>query len=96
MKKNISDAWLCLEQAGAPTYPPASPPTERYFFLVAPKFFSQQFCFKNQFSWQNPFLLMWQVSCGVLIQPSLSTVVEAAGEDLYEVHCKKGEPFSRP
>jgi hypothetical protein len=29
----------------------------------------------------------------VLIQPSLSTVVEAAGEDLYEVHCKKGYPF---
>jgi hypothetical protein len=32
---------------------------------------------------------MWQVSCGVLIQPSLSTVVEAAGEDLYEVYTVK-------
>jgi hypothetical protein len=26
-----------------------------------------------------------QVVCGVMIQPSLSTVVEAVGEDLYEV-----------
>ena len=29
--------------------------------------------------------LRLQVTCGVLIQPSLSIVVEALGEDLYEV-----------
>jgi len=31
--KFFSDAWLCWEQAGAPTYPLGFPPTERYFDL---------------------------------------------------------------
>jgi hypothetical protein len=86
--KFFSDAWLCWEQAGAPTSPPGSHPTERYFdFLL--NFVPYNFVSKIYFVTKKPFFSIWQVSCGVLIQPSLSTVVEAAGEDLYEVYIVK-------